>query len=96
MLTSTSQFGNMLVLSATYQNAYLKTLVPAERFHQLLERTIAFLRKLAPISPTCMVDCGILEKFNNHLFPAANELPGVYKNEGVEPMSATNSFSHST
>ena len=86
----------MLVLSAAYQSNILRSWVPQERFQYLIERTITFLRRLAPISPTSAADCGILEKFNNILFPTASEEPNVYKNEGVEPMSATNSFSTGT
>ncbi|CAK4033147.1 hypothetical protein DOTSEDRAFT_72963 [Lecanosticta acicola] len=91
--TAHAQFGNMLVLSATYSHNILKIIVDEKKFHRLLQRTITFLRRLAPISPTCQADCGILEKFSNTLFPTARELPGVYRDEGVEPMSATTSFS---
>lgn len=88
-----SQFGNMLVLSAVFNNEYMKTLVPEPKFKRLLQRTIGFLRRLAPISPTCAADCSILEKFQNTLFGVGEEFKGVYMNEGVEAMSATNSFS---
>lgn len=62
------QFGNMLVLAASYRNPYLKQLVDREQFRKLIERTIVFLRRLAPISPTCYHDCGILERINSLLF----------------------------
>lgn len=92
-----SQFGNMLVLCATFTTDYMKQIVQTDKFRERLHRTIGFLRKLAPISPTCAADCGILEKFNNLLFPVSSEQPDIYHNEGVEPMSATNSFGgHST
>ncbi|EME42038.1 hypothetical protein DOTSEDRAFT_72963 [Dothistroma septosporum NZE10] len=94
--TAHAQFGNMLVLSAAYQSNMLRSWVPQERFKYLIERTITFLRRLAPISPTSAADCGILEKFNNILFPAASEEPHVYKNEGVEPMRANVSFGSTT
>lgn len=86
----------MLVLSAAYESPLLGTWVPQERFQQLMQRTITFLRRLAPISPTSAADCGILEKFNKILFPTASEEPHVYKNEGVEAMSATASFGTGT
>lgn len=83
----------MLVLSATYRTHFSHALVSPDRFNSLMLRTIGFLRKLAPISPTCAADCGILEKFYSVLFPGHSEAPQTYHNEGVEPMSATNSFS---
>ena len=58
--TAHAQFGNMLVLSATMHTHYLKTLVDHGKFKKLLLRTIKFLRRLAPISPTCQADCLIL------------------------------------
>ena len=79
----------MLVLAATFNTKTLKQLVPEDRFQRLLERTISFLRRLSPISPTCHNDCLILEKINRHLFGAPSE---VYHNER-EPQSAANSFS---
>lgn len=84
----------MLVLTAVVKSTHLKTLVPEDDYHRLLKRTIAFLRKLSPISPTCQADCGILERFRNTLFPDLIErnedLKETYLNEGVEMMS--NSF----
>lgn len=94
-LTVSRQFGNMLVLTAVVKSSHLKSLVSEDRYHKLLKRTIAFLRKLAPISPTCQADVGILEKFATRLFDVDRneDLKGVYHNEGVEIMSAGNSFS---
>lgn len=85
----------MLVLAATYYNKWCKTFVKAEKFAPLLLRTIKFLRQFAPISPTCAIDCVILEKINRLLFGVPDEERHVYKNE-MEPPSATTSFSHST
>lgn len=88
----------MLVLAASYHNVYLKEFVPKERFQQLIERTIVFLRRLAPISPTCYHDCGILERISRLLFatPTA-DAKMIYRNEGYEPPSASTSFGgHST
>jgi hypothetical protein len=58
----------MLVLSATWRTHYLRKLIDQERFETLLGRTISFLRKLSPISPTCQLDCSILEKIQRVLF----------------------------
>jgi hypothetical protein len=58
----------MLVLSATWRTAYLRKLIDQERFQTLLDRTICFLRKLSAISPTCQLDCSILEKVQRVLF----------------------------
>lgn len=87
----------MLVLAASYHNTYLQNFVEKERFHRLIERTIVFLRRLAPISPTCYHDCGILERISRYLFatPTA-DTKMIYRNEGYEPQSATTSFDHST
>ena len=82
----------MLVLSAAFHNKYLNRLIPTDRFHRLLERTIQFLRRLSPISPTCHNDCAILEKINRLLFGVPSDAKHVYRNE-VEPTSASNSFS---
>ena len=67
----------MLVLSATWRNPYLRKLIDQERFEFLLGRTIIFLRKLSPISPTCKLDCSILEKIQRVLFgtPPAEKPP---------------------
>ena len=93
----------MLVLSATFYNKSLNYLVPQERFEKLMGRTIKFLRRLSPISPTCAADCGILEKFSNILFGVPDDVKHVYYNEGVEPTngssapsSASTSFNAST
>lgn len=88
----------MLVLAASFHNRYLKTLVPRDRFQALIERTINFLRRLAPISPTCYHDCGILERISRLLFAAPTaDAKMIYRNEGYEPHSASTSFGgHST
>ncbi|KAK3709023.1 hypothetical protein LTR37_011187 [Vermiconidia calcicola] len=94
--TAHAQFGNMLVLSATHYNKWLKTLVPTGRFQELLERTITFLRRLGPISPTCSHDCSILERIHRLIFGLSPDAKHLYRNEGVEPPSASTSFSHGT
>lgn len=62
----------MLVLSAAHDSDVVRTLVPRDRFQQLMKRTIKFLRTLAPISETCKLDCGILEKLNEVVFGSAD------------------------
>lgn len=84
-LTLYSQFGNILVLSAVHETNYLGLFLEHDRFQGLLERTIRFLKKLAPISPTCKHDAGILEKFNNTLFLPSIGPKDTYANEGLEP-----------
>lgn len=54
------QFGNMLVLSATYQSKHLSWLITREDLLYLLNRTINFLSSLAPISTTLAVDALLL------------------------------------
>ena len=78
----------MLVLSAAFQDGVLKRMIDEERFKYLLERTISFLRRLAPISPTCGIDCGILENIQRVLFGTSEEDRHFYKNEGVNEVSA--------
>lgn len=68
MLTIYRQFGNMLVLSATWRTHFLRKLIDQDRFQALLDRTICFLSKLSSISPTCRDDCKILEKIRLFLF----------------------------
>ena len=81
----------MLVLSATYYNKWLKTLVPVDRFWRLLERTITFLRRLAPISPSCADDCVILEKITQLVFGGSPAPKQVYR-KGAVPVSASTLF----
>ncbi|KAK4556162.1 hypothetical protein LTR86_006859 [Recurvomyces mirabilis] len=98
--TAHAQFGNMLVLAATFYSRHMRKLVDETRFRELLQRTITFLRRLGPISPTSQIDCGILERIQQTLFGPPPDEKHHYANEGVvsEHMSssATNSFSAST
>jgi hypothetical protein len=82
----------MLVLSATWRTHYLRKLIDQERFEFLLGRTISFLRKLSPISPTCQLDCSILEKIQRVLFGIPPEEKPMYHGE----KEFTNSFSSAT
>lgn len=88
----------MLVLSAAYYTPWLKAFVDTDRFEKLLSRTVTFLRRLARISPTCAIDCQILEKVSLCIFGAGDQ-KHVYHNELEPPSgpnSTTNSFGHST
>ncbi|KAK3115158.1 hypothetical protein LTR53_005800 [Teratosphaeriaceae sp. CCFEE 6253] len=93
--TAHAQFGNMLVLAATSYSNILKFMLDEARFRELLARTIAFLRKLSAISPTCAIDCLMLERIQTALFHVPADQKHVYMNEGVEHMSAAGSFSTS-
>lgn len=55
-----SQYGNCLVLAAT-RNSWLKSLVSEDDLMRVLNRTISFLRKLSPLSPSLQADAMILE-----------------------------------
>ena len=82
----------MLVLAAVYYDKTLKRLIEdVPRFKRLLDRTIRFLRRLAPISPTCANDCGILENIRHRLFGVPDDVKEVYDGE-KEPRSVQNSF----
>ncbi|KAI9812570.1 MAG: hypothetical protein M1827_004559 [Pycnora praestabilis] len=67
--TAHAQFGNLLVLSATYRSD-MQSLVPREKLENLLRRTISFLRRLAPVSPTLKTDTKILENVERVVFGA--------------------------
>ncbi|KAK8236747.1 C6 zinc finger domain-containing protein [Phyllosticta capitalensis] len=58
--TAHAQFGNCLVLAAV-RRSWMADLIPHETVVRLLERTIKFLRRIVPISPTLRVDVAILE-----------------------------------
>lgn len=82
----------MLVLSATWRTPYLRKLINQDRFQYLLGRTIGFLRKLSPISPTCQLDCSILEKIQRVLFGIPPDEKPMYHGE----KEFANSFSSAT
>ncbi|KAI9836789.1 MAG: hypothetical protein M1819_000954 [Sarea resinae] len=71
--TSHAQFGNLLVLSATYDSD-LSFMVPREKLMQLLKRTIKFLRPLGRLSPTLKMDTVILEHIESQLFGSSNSV----------------------
>lgn len=71
-----SQFGNMLVLSAVY-NSYLRPLIDGNKVKGLLSRTIDFLGRNADISPSLRRDMQQLQKIESQLFPKINSLASV-------------------
>ncbi|OQE64976.1 hypothetical protein PENNAL_c0217G07760, partial [Penicillium nalgiovense] len=71
--TAHAQFGNMLVLSATFMSS-LKELVEPEQLKRLLVRTIGFLIQSENISPTLRADARILVEIYEKVF---NEPPDL-------------------
>ncbi|EGD84446.2 uncharacterized protein TERG_00724 [Trichophyton rubrum CBS 118892] len=65
--TAHAQFGNMLVLSATY-TSQLSALVDGDKLCALLDRTIKFLLRSRHISPTLRKDAEILTLIRRKLF----------------------------
>ncbi|KAJ5591682.1 uncharacterized protein N7459_002051 [Penicillium hispanicum] len=65
--TAHAQFGNMLVLSATYMSS-LSELVERNTLERLLRRTIKFLLNSENISPTLRADARILEEIYIKIF----------------------------
>ncbi|EGD94742.1 hypothetical protein TESG_02247 [Trichophyton tonsurans CBS 112818] len=65
--TAHAQFGNMLVLSATY-TSQLSALVDGDKLCALLDRTIKFLLRSQHISPTLRKDAEILTLIRRKLF----------------------------
>ena len=67
---SSRQFGNLLVLSATYKSksSTLSKLVPKDTLEHLFERTIRLLRSLVPISESLERDVIILEGLREIIF----------------------------
>ncbi|KAJ9653027.1 hypothetical protein H2201_009181 [Coniosporium apollinis] len=79
--TAHAQYGNMLVLAATY-SSWLKPLIPLEELDRLLVRTINFLEDLASISPTMKANAVILR----------NTRAVIQSGEPSIPLSADSSF----
>jgi hypothetical protein len=65
--TAHAQFGNMLVLSATY-TSHLSQLVDREKLRTLLDRTVKFLLQSRHISPTLCKDAEILTMIRRKIF----------------------------
>ncbi|KAL2358430.1 hypothetical protein BJ546DRAFT_8738 [Cryomyces antarcticus] len=82
--TAHAQFGNMLVLAATYRS-FLHHLVSKEKLERLLERTITFCRRLTPISAALRIDVSILEQ-------TAKIITGNIFNDEFDPRSTATSF----
>ncbi|KAJ6081446.1 hypothetical protein N7499_006320 [Penicillium canescens] len=71
--TAHAQFGNMLVLSATYMSS-LHELVDAELLERLLRRTVGFLTQSENISPNLRADARILTEVYQNIFHHALEM----------------------
>ncbi|KGO65745.1 hypothetical protein PEX1_083360 [Penicillium expansum] len=71
--TAHAQFGNMLVLSATFISS-LQELVEPEQLDRLLVRTIGFLIQSENISPTLRADARILTEIYQKIFDRAPDL----------------------
>ncbi|CAG7954855.1 unnamed protein product [Penicillium olsonii] len=71
--TAHAQFGNMLVLSATYMSG-LREMVDAKILERLLKRTIAFLAQSEHISPTLRADARILTEIYEKIFHCAPDM----------------------
>ncbi|KAJ5988543.1 hypothetical protein N7481_003753 [Penicillium waksmanii] len=65
--TAHAQFGNLLVLSATYMST-LSELVDRDELKTLLKRTIRFLLRSEHISPTLRADARILTEIYKKIF----------------------------
>lgn len=65
--TAHAQFGNMLVLSATYMSS-LSELVDRNVLEKLLKRTIKFLLQSRYISPSLRADAWILTEIYEKIF----------------------------
>ncbi|KAF2834864.1 hypothetical protein M501DRAFT_501280 [Patellaria atrata CBS 101060] len=63
--TAHAQFGNMLVLTATW-HSWLGALVDPDRLEKLNARTISFLSDLVPISPTMRKNILILKELEKY------------------------------
>ncbi|GAB1209616.1 hypothetical protein APSETT445_008397 [Aspergillus pseudonomiae] len=70
--TAHAQFGNMLVLSATYMSS-LSELVDRNELERLLKRTINFLLQSRYISPTLRADARILTEIYEKIFGNPSE-----------------------
>ncbi|KAB8213554.1 hypothetical protein BDV33DRAFT_210092 [Aspergillus novoparasiticus] len=70
--TAHAQFGNMLVLSATYMSS-LSELVDRNELERLLKRTINFLLQSRYISPSLRADARILTEIYEKIFGNPSE-----------------------
>ena len=71
--TAHAQFGNMLVLIATF-NSDLRYLIDQKTLEELLDRTIKFLQYSEAISPPLQRDAQILIKIRERMFKGDNAL----------------------
>ncbi|KIX10658.1 uncharacterized protein Z518_01742 [Rhinocladiella mackenziei CBS 650.93] len=75
--TAHAQFGNMLVLYATYTSPHpgLSSLVDERILRRLHDRTVSILRENEAISPILAKDLKILEHVRTKVFPSAASYP---------------------
>lgn len=83
--TAHAQFGNMLVLAATFKSD-LDYLVKDEDLIHLLNRTIDFLKFSEAISPTLAQDAKVLSEIKKRIFPRPPD------DNADHPMSTSSSF----
>ncbi len=74
-----SQFGNVLVLAATYR-AGLTQFVSQHTLETLLNRTILNLSRLKPISPSLAKDAEILQSVKRFVFGATSSFSSAEGN----------------
>ncbi|EXJ63224.1 hypothetical protein A1O7_03671 [Cladophialophora yegresii CBS 114405] len=76
--TTHAQFGNMLVLYATFTSPHpgLSSLVQEDVLRRLHDRTVRILRESEAISPVLAKDLKILEHVRRQVFPPSNYPPG--------------------
>ena len=83
--TAHAQFGNMLILSATFRDPGLSILVPRWRIEGLFNRTIALLSSLGKSSETLAQDAKILSALKDITLedtPAEKQARSFSSNEG--------------
>lgn len=68
MLTNSSQWGNLLVLSAAFRDPVLHSYVDEELLRTLFHKTIQFLRQSATATSALRTDMHILEGLQRDLF----------------------------
>ncbi|EEP76018.1 predicted protein [Uncinocarpus reesii 1704] len=79
--TAHAQFGNILVLAATYTSR-LSNFVDRERLRQLIDRTIKFLLRNRHISPSLRRDAEILTQIRQKLFEQPPHTTSFSSNDG--------------
>ena len=76
------QFGNILVLSATYKSESLSYLVEKTQLDHLFDRTIKFLDRLGSISKTLRRDMEILVHLKEIVFRKSEPYQSFSSSDG--------------